>query len=118
MKKLLLSSTAHAYEYTIPMVTILARVMVHALPRKWIDSYLKQAGMDCTRGREIALDIFLNPKMVKNHLELGLQEVRGEILVYNSIAFAGNDISPRYFAWINHRASRVSKCKIETHEFL
>jgi hypothetical protein len=30
------------------------------------------------------MDVFLNPKMVKNHLELGLQEIRGEILVYNS----------------------------------
>ena len=84
MKKRLLSSAAHAYEYTIPMMAILSRVMLLALPRKWIDSYLKQAGMDCTRGREIAMDVFLNPKMVKNHLELGLQEIRGEILVYNS----------------------------------
>jgi hypothetical protein len=96
MKKCLLSSTAHAYEYTTPMMTILSRVMLLALPRKWIDSYLKQAGMDCTRDREIAMDIFLNPKMVKNHLELGLQEIRGEFLF--TIAFAGNHISSRLYS--------------------
>jgi len=65
----------------MPLVMTLARVLLPALPRQWIDSYLKQVvGMDSKKGREITMDVFSNPKMVKNHLMLGLQEIRGEIL--------------------------------------
>jgi len=65
----------------MPLVMILARVLLPVLPRQWIDSYLKQVvGMDSKKGREITMDVFSNPKMVKNHLMLGLQEIRGEIL--------------------------------------
>ena len=73
--------------------------------------------MDCTRGREIALDIFLNPNMVKNHLELGLQEIRGEILVNNSFCWKSYIIKTVLTALINHRAARVSKCKIRQMNF-
>ena len=87
MKKRLLSYAAYSQNYTIPMMTVLTRVLTTALPRNWIDSYLKQMGMDCTKGREIAMNIFMNTKMVKNHLVLGMQELRGEIL-HSTTTFA------------------------------
>lgn len=80
MKKRLLSSAAHAQNYTIPLMTALTRVLTTVFPRNWIDSYLKQMGMDCNRGREIAIYVFTNPNMMRNHLVLGMQELRGEIL--------------------------------------
>ena len=41
----------------------------------------KIAGVECDKGRQIAIDIFLSSKMMRNHLVLGTQEIRGEIKV-------------------------------------
>lgn len=76
LEKLMLSSMAHSYEYTIPITTLCVRILA-TLPRCWIDSYLnKIMGIDCEYGRRIALDVFTHPRMVKNHLVLGFEEIR------------------------------------------
>lgn len=57
------------------------RVLSSTLPRNWIDSFLeKVVGLNCAKGRAKALDVFMHPNMVKNHLVLGAQELRGELL--------------------------------------
>jgi hypothetical protein len=47
----------------------------------------KIAGVECSTGRKIAMDIFMNHTMVSNHLVLGTQEVRGEIKSMYAIFF-------------------------------
>jgi pimeloyl-ACP methyl ester carboxylesterase len=89
MKKRVLSSVAKSHKYIIPIMTNLVRALSSSgLPRSWIDLYLKHvAGLDCTNGREIAIDVFMNPNMVKNHLLLGCQELN-ELTEYpNDVAF-------------------------------
>ena len=89
MKKRVLSSVAKSHKYIIPIMTNLVRALSSSgLPRSWIDFYLKHvAGLDCTNGREIAIDVFMNPNMVKNHLLLGCQELN-ELTEYpNDVAF-------------------------------
>jgi hypothetical protein len=115
MKKRLLSSAAYAQKYTIPMMTALTRVLTTALPRNWVDSYLKQMGMDCKRGREIAIDIFMNPNMVRNHLVLGMQELRGEILPSTTEYLLRNISNENLLCvtCINRRVARIFKCKIK-----
>ena len=72
LQKLILSSGAHSYKYTIPTLTTLVKAMSSTLPRKWIDIYLdKMMGLNCDKGRNIALDIFMHPNMARNHLVLG-----------------------------------------------
>jgi hypothetical protein len=112
MKKRLLSSAAHAQNYTIPLMTALTRVLTTVFPRNWIDSYLKQMGMDCNRGREIAIDVFTNPNMMRNHLVLGMQELRGEILPLQQYLLRHvSDENSLYVTRIYRRAARVFKCK-------
>jgi len=77
LKKLVLSRTAQAYRYTIPTITSLVKVLSVILPRKLIDIYLnKVMRLNCENGRRIALDVFMNDKMVRNHLVLGFEEIR------------------------------------------
>lgn len=86
LKKMMLSTAANSYDYTIPMMMMIVRA-VSRFPTKWIDFCLdKVAGMDCAKGRNIALDVLLQPNMMRNHLVLGLQEIRGE-----NITFLTND---------------------------
>jgi hypothetical protein len=106
MKKCVLSSLAKSHKYTIPIMTNLVRLLVSSkLPRSWIDLYLKHVtGLDCTNGREIAINVFMNPNMVKNHLLLGCQELNElteypndvtfrliGAITFTSILFCGND---------------------------
>lgn len=77
LKKLVLSRTAQAYRYTIPTITSVVKVLSAILPRKLIDIYLhKVMHLNCENGRRIALDVFMNDKMVRNHLVLGFEEIR------------------------------------------
>lgn len=86
LKKLILSSTANSYKQTIPIMTTLVRALSYTLPKRWIDIYLdKVACLHCTKGRKIALDIFMNEKMVRNHLVLGFQELR-ELCEYPNVS--------------------------------
>jgi pimeloyl-ACP methyl ester carboxylesterase len=79
MKKGMLSYIAHNHKVAIPVATTAVQFASFTLPRKFIDICMKYvAGVECDKGRNIALDIFSSPKMVKNHLVLGTQEVRGE----------------------------------------
>mmetsp|Transcript_20439 Transcript_20439/g.41935 ORF Transcript_20439/g.41935 Transcript_20439/m.41935 type:complete len:414 (-) Transcript_20439:369-1610(-) len=76
LKSFMLSHAASWYEYVVPMMTTLVNA-ASVFPRRWIDFYLERhVGLNCPKGRKIALDIFLNPKMMRNHLVLGLQEIR------------------------------------------
>ena len=88
LKKLVLSRTAQSYRYTIPTITSIVKVLSAILPRKLIDIYLdKVMCLNCENGRRIALDVFMNEKMVRNHLVLGFEEIR-EICEYpNDAAF-------------------------------
>mmetsp|Transcript_27565 Transcript_27565/g.66333 ORF Transcript_27565/g.66333 Transcript_27565/m.66333 type:complete len:380 (+) Transcript_27565:80-1219(+) len=104
LKKLLLSSTAHSYKYTIPTMTMLVGALSSIFPRDWIGLYLdKVLGVKCPKGRAISLDILAHPNMVKNHLVLGFQEIRELpefpndvalrlINLPHSILFCGNDM--------------------------
>jgi len=77
LTKLFLSRTAQAYRYTIPTITSIVKVLSAILPRKLIDIYLnKVMRLNCENGRRIALDVFMNEKMVRNHLVLGFEEIR------------------------------------------
>ena len=77
LTKLFLSRTAQAYRYTIPTITSIVKVLSVILPRKLIDIYLnKVMRLNCENGRRIALDVFMNDKMVRNHLVLGFEEIR------------------------------------------
>ncbi|KAL3783824.1 hypothetical protein HJC23_005317 [Cyclotella cryptica] len=77
LKKALLSTVAHNYRMTIPIMTAAVRCFSLTFPSRLIELCMKKiAGVDCEKGRKIAMDVFLNPKMVKNHLVLGTQEVR------------------------------------------
>lgn len=78
MKKKVLSTVAHNHEFIIPIMTRAVRLASSALSRKFIDLCMEKiAGVKCEKGRNIAVDIFLNPKMVRNHLVLGTEEIRG-----------------------------------------
>ena len=88
LKKLVLSRTAQTYRYTIPTITSLVKVLSAVLPRKLIDIYLhKVMRLNCENGRRIALDVFMNDKMVRNHLVLGFEEIRQLCEFSNDIAF-------------------------------
>lgn len=77
LQKMMLSTMAHSYEYSIPMLYNFVRVLASMLPRKLIDVYLnKVVGLGCDKGRRIALDVCTHPHMVKNHLVLGFEEIR------------------------------------------
>ncbi|KAL7544712.1 hypothetical protein ACHAWF_008079 [Thalassiosira exigua] len=77
LKKIFLSSSAHSYKYAIPMIVNLVGVLSSSMSQNWIDAILEKAGgIKCTNGRKIALEIFSNPDMMRNHLVLGSQEVR------------------------------------------
>jgi len=77
LKKMFLSFSAQNYKFTIPIVTNIVRDFFAKLPRSWVDAYLeKVVGLDCSKGRSIAIDIFMHPHMMRNHLVLGLQECR------------------------------------------
>jgi hypothetical protein len=81
MKKAMLSTVAKHHNMAIPVVTTTVRFASYTLPRKFVDICMKHiAGVECDKGRQIALDIFGSPKMVRNHLVLGTQEVRGETI--------------------------------------
>lgn len=78
MKKAMLATVAHNHKIAIPVVTASVRFVSSAIPRKIIDLCMKKlAGVECDKGRQIAMDIFTNPKMIRNHLVLGTQEIRG-----------------------------------------
>lgn len=80
MKKAMLSTVARHYQTTIPLVITAVKFAQSTLPRRFIDLCMKNiAGVDCEKGRTIAMDVFLDPNMMRNHLVLGMQEVRGEI---------------------------------------
>lgn len=82
--RLFLSTAAQNYKVTIPMATTLVRALSSTLPRNWVDVFLeKVVGLDCAKGRSIALDIFLEPNMAKNHFVLGMQEVRGKMSLFS-----------------------------------
>ena len=86
LKKLVLSRTAQSYRYTIPTITSIVKVLSVILPRKLIDIYLdKVMRLNCDNGRRIALNVFMNDKMVRNHLVLGFEEIR-EICEYTNDA--------------------------------
>ena len=77
LQKLMLSKLAHSYEYTIPMLSNSVWALSSALPRKLIDLCLKNViGLDCDKGRKITLDVCTHPRMVRNHLILGFEEIR------------------------------------------
>ncbi|KAL9186277.1 hypothetical protein ACHAXT_005515 [Thalassiosira profunda] len=79
LKKRFLGYTASQYKRTVPTMAKLVRAMSATVPSSWIDLYLDKAlGLNCKNGRKIAMDIFLHPDMVRNHLVLGFQEIRGE----------------------------------------
>ena len=87
LQKLMLSSVAHFYEYTIPAFTCCVRILTATFPRSWIDLYLnKIMGLDCVNGRRIALDVFTNHRMVENHLVLGFEEIRSLPELPNDVA--------------------------------
>ena len=77
LNKIFLSSAAQSYKSTIPAMTTLVRFLSATLDlagprgRNWIDTYLdKVLGLNCAKGRKIAMDTFLNPNMMRNHLVL------------------------------------------------
>ncbi|KAL7498102.1 hypothetical protein ACHAWT_009864 [Skeletonema menzelii] len=77
LQKLMLTKLAHSYEYTIPMLGNSVWALSSTLPRKLIDIYLsKVVGLDCDKGRKITLDVCTHPRMVRNHLILGFEEIR------------------------------------------
>jgi len=88
LTKLFLSRTAQAYRYTIPTITSIVKVLSAILPRKLIDIYLnKVMRLNCENGRRIALDVFMNDKMARNHLVLGFEEIRELSECSNDVAF-------------------------------
>ena len=79
LKKKVLSTVAHNHELVIPVMTTAVRFASSTLSRKFVDLCMdKIAGVKCAKGRNIAVDVFLSPKMVRNHLVLGTEEMRGE----------------------------------------
>jgi hypothetical protein len=77
LQKMMLSTLAHSYEYTIPIICNCVRALTATLPPKLMDLYLNRVvGLDCDKGRKIALDVCTHPDMVKNHLVLGFEEIR------------------------------------------
>ena len=88
LKKIVLSRTAQSYRYTIPTITSIVKLLSAILPRKLIDIYLnKVMRLNCENGRRIALDVFMNEKMVRNHLVLGFEEIRELSEESNDLAF-------------------------------
>lgn len=113
-KKVLLSSAASFYQTTIPMMTKLTKAF-STLPRGWISLYLDKAhGINCSKGREIALDIFMHPNMVRNHLVLGLEEIRGKYCLF-PVSFLVcshiSDLKTFFVLCTFNRTPRASKCK-------
>jgi hypothetical protein len=77
LQKMVLSTLARSYEYTIPLLCNFVRALTSTLSPKLIDTYLnKVVGLDCDKGRKIAVDVCTHPHMVKNHLVLGFEEIR------------------------------------------
>lgn len=77
LQKVVLSSAAHRYKVTIPMLCAFVRLLTATMPRNLIDIYLsKVVGLDCDKGRKVALDVCTHSRMVKNHLVLGFEEIR------------------------------------------
>ena len=80
LPRLILSSGAHGYKLSVPMFTSFVKAISSTFPRSWIDLYIKKVvGIQCDKGRKIALDIFMDSAMVRNHLVLGMQEIRGKL---------------------------------------
>lgn len=87
LQKWMLSKLAHSYEYTIPLL-INGVLALSMLPRKLIDVYLsKVVGIDCDEGRKITLDVCTHPRMIRNHLILGFEEIRELPELPNDVAF-------------------------------
>jgi hypothetical protein len=88
IKKAILSTLAHNQRITIPTMTGIVRFASSRVSRKLLDKCMEKiAGVECSTGRKIAMDIFMNHTMVSNHLVLGTQEVRGEIKSMYAIFF-------------------------------
>lgn len=84
LKKAMLSTVARHYTLTIPIMTNVVRCVSLTFPRRLIELCMEKiGGVDCDKGRKIAMDVFCNPKMVRNHLVLGTQEVRGELSLFD-----------------------------------
>lgn len=80
LKKALLSRLANHHEYTIPAMKKFVKGVSRTVPKKIIDVCMHRiAGVECDYGRSIAMDIFVEPNMMRNHLVLGAEEIRGEM---------------------------------------
>ena len=82
-KKFLLSTVARFYKVSIETATTLVGMLLSIAKPEWIDNILldKIAGIESAEARKVALDVFTNPDMVRNHLVLGLEEIRGECII-------------------------------------
>lgn len=109
LQKLMLSKLAHSYEYTIPMLSNSVWALSSTLPRKLIDIYLKNViGLDCDKGRKITLDVCTHPRMVRNHLILGFEEIRELPELPNVSYFPKEYVFSVYDVSIYHTLSPVS----------
>lgn len=115
MKKAMLATVAQYHKIAIPVVTTSVRFVSSTIPRKFIDLCMKKiAGVDCDKGRQIAMDIFMDPKMMRNHLVLGTQEVRGEIQIklwHTFSCFLDIWVIPSLFLTYIFRASGTAQCE-------
>ncbi len=88
LQKRVLSKLAHSYEYTIPLLSNSVWALSSTVPRKLIDIFLnKVVGLECDKGRDITLDVCTHPRMIRNHLHLGFQEIREVPELPNDVAF-------------------------------
>ena len=77
LQKIVLSTLAHSYRHTIPALINCVRGLTFMFPKKFIDIFLnKVVGLDCDEGRKITLEVCTHPRMVRNHLVLGFEEIR------------------------------------------
>jgi hypothetical protein len=116
MKKVMLSTVAKHHNIAIPVMTTSVRFASYTLPRKFVDICMKHiAGVECDKGRQIALDIFGSPNMVRNHLILGTQEVRGEPNPrMQHLIFTLAILKAAYLSLLTFRTSRDTKCEYIT----
>lgn len=116
MKKLMLSTVAKHHNIAIPVMTTAVRFASYTLPHKFVDICMKYiAGVECDKGRQIALDIFGSPNMVRNHLILGTQEVRGEPNPrMRHLIFTLAILKAEYLSLLTFRTSRDTKCEYIT----
>mmetsp|Transcript_4310 Transcript_4310/g.12158 ORF Transcript_4310/g.12158 Transcript_4310/m.12158 type:complete len:368 (-) Transcript_4310:68-1171(-) len=75
-KKTILSTVAHSPNAAVHFLWTASR-LASKMPKSMLDKCLKYfAGVDDNEGRKLALELVISPRMAKNFLTLGMEEIR------------------------------------------